>query len=154
VGRTLEQELANGWVQSVHPDDLDRCFASYIGSDIDITDVKRAEQELILNQALRRSEEKYHRIVETMTEGVWILDHNDRTTFVNQQMAAMLGYCVEQMVGRNVLDFKDEEGRPIALQRTGTPAPGDHRTTLFNSMSLGAGIGSLLVIRESIKFNA
>jgi len=92
-------------------------FAGYIGSCIDITDVKRAEQELVLNQALRESEEKYHGIVETMTEGVWILDHDDRTTFVNQQMAAMLGYSVEQMVGRNVLDFKDEEARPIALQR-------------------------------------
>jgi two-component system, cell cycle sensor histidine kinase and response regulator CckA len=160
VGRMLEQELDNGWVQSVHPDDLDRCFASYsasfdarepfhieyrlrrtdgeyrwvlcsgvprfasggvfagyIGSDIDITDVKRAEQELVLNQALRESEEKYHGIVETMTEGVWILDHEDRTTFVNQQMAAMLGYSVEHMAGRHVLDFKDEEARPIALQK-------------------------------------
>ena len=92
-------------------------FAGYIGSCIDITDVKRAEQELVLNQALRESEEKYHGIVETMTEGVWILDHDDRTTFVNQQMAAMLGYSVEQMVGRHVLDFKDEEARPIALQK-------------------------------------
>jgi two-component system cell cycle sensor histidine kinase/response regulator CckA len=160
VGRTLEQEIDNGWVQSVHPDDVERCFASYcasfdarepfhieyrlrradgeyrwvlcsgvprfasggvfagyIGSDIDITDVKRAEQELVLNQALRESEEKYHSIVETMTEGVWILDHDDRTTFVNQQMAAMLGYSVEQVLGRHLLDFKDEEARPIALQR-------------------------------------
>ena len=160
VGRTLEQEVNNGWAQSVHPDDLDHCFSSYcasfdarepfqieyrlrradgeyrcvlcsgvprfasagvfagyIGSDIDITDVKRAEQELALNQALRESEEKYHGIVETMTEGVWILDHDDRTTFVNRQMAAMLGYSVEQMVGRHVLDFKDEEARPLALQR-------------------------------------
>ena len=92
-------------------------FAGYIGSCIDITDVKRAEQELVLNQALRESEEKYHGIVETMTEGVWILDHDDRTTFVNQQMAAMLGYSVEQMVGRHLLDFKDEDARSIALQR-------------------------------------
>jgi len=92
-------------------------FAGYIGSCIDITDVKRAEQELVLNQALRQSEEKYHRIVETMTEGVWILDHDDRTTFINQQMSAMLGYSVEQMLGRHVLDFKDEEARPLALQK-------------------------------------
>jgi PAS domain S-box-containing protein len=92
-------------------------FAGYIGSEIDITDVKRAEQEVVVNRALRESEEKYHGIVETMTEGVWILDHDGRTTFVNQQMAAMLGYQVEEMVGRDVLDFKDEEARPIALQK-------------------------------------
>ncbi len=92
-------------------------FEGYIGSEIDITDVKRALQEVVVNQALRESEEKYHRIVETMTEGVWILDHEGQTTFVNRQMAAMLGYQVEEMVGRSVLDFKDEEARRIALQK-------------------------------------
>jgi PAS domain S-box-containing protein len=92
-------------------------FAGYIGSEIDITDVKRALQEVVMNQALRESEEKYHSIVETMTEGVWILDHDGRTTFVNQQMAAMLGYQVEEMLGRNVLDFKDEDARRAALQK-------------------------------------
>jgi two-component system, cell cycle sensor histidine kinase and response regulator CckA len=92
-------------------------FAGYIGSATDITDVRRAEQELVLNEALRESEEKYHGIVDTMTEGVWILDSEDRTTFVNQQMASMLGYRVEEMVGRHLLDFKDEEARPMALQK-------------------------------------
>src|SRR5215472_7470388 len=29
VGRALEQELNSGWVQNVHPDDVDQCFASY-----------------------------------------------------------------------------------------------------------------------------
>jgi two-component system, cell cycle sensor histidine kinase and response regulator CckA len=160
VGRGVEHEVNNGWVDSVHPDDLERflagfdasfdaretlhiehrlrradgeyrwvlcsgvprfssegVFAGYIGSDIDITDVRRAEQELALNQALRQSEEKYHGIVEMMTEGVWILDSEDRTTFVNQQMAGMLGYRVEEMLGRDVLDFKDEEDRPMVLQK-------------------------------------
>ena len=29
TGRTLEQEIGNGWVDGVHPDDLDRCIALY-----------------------------------------------------------------------------------------------------------------------------
>jgi PAS domain S-box-containing protein len=29
TGRTLEEEVGNGWTASVHPDDLDRCFATY-----------------------------------------------------------------------------------------------------------------------------
>jgi len=83
----------------------------------DITDVKHFEQERALHKALRESEEKYHRIVETMAEGVWILDQDGRTTFVNRQMAAMLGYQVDEMIGRHVLDFKDEESRPVTLEK-------------------------------------
>jgi PAS domain S-box-containing protein len=32
TGRTLERELGNGWATGVHPDDLDRCFATYSSS--------------------------------------------------------------------------------------------------------------------------
>ena len=32
TGRTLEQELGDGWSQGVHPDDLDRCIATYSGA--------------------------------------------------------------------------------------------------------------------------
>lgn len=83
----------------------------------DITNVKHFEQERALHKALRESEEKYHRIVETMTEGVWILDQDGRTTFVNRQMAGMLGYEVDEMLGRHLLDFKDEDARAITLEK-------------------------------------
>ncbi len=48
--------------------------------------------------SLRRSERRYRQIVETATEGIWMVDRNYRTTFVNEQMATMLGYtCAELM---------------------------------------------------------
>jgi PAS domain S-box-containing protein len=60
--------------------------------------------------ALRATAERYHAVVETMNEGVWMIDAGHRTTFVNERMAAMLGYEVDDMLGRPPSDFTSHEG--------------------------------------------
>src|ERR1700730_542310 len=65
----------------------------------DITERHAAEE------ALRASEERYRQIVETAFEGVWVIDSNNLTTFLNHRMAEMLGYAPEEMLGKPVLDF-------------------------------------------------
>jgi diguanylate cyclase (GGDEF)-like protein/PAS domain S-box-containing protein len=81
-----------------------------IGTVQDITGRKRAEQ------ALRDSETRYRTIVETAQEGIWQIDTDNRTTFVNRKMAEILGYSVEEMNGRPLFDFMDDEGRALAVQ--------------------------------------
>ncbi len=71
----------------------------------DITGRKAVEE------ALRRSEEQYRRIVETAQEGIWQIDAADRTTFVNQAMADLLGYTADEMRGASLFSFVDDEGR-------------------------------------------
>ena len=68
--------------------------------------------------ALRASEQKYRDIVETASEGIWITDVEDRTTFVNPRMAEMLGCTPEELVGESVHDFMDERARvPVERNR-------------------------------------
>jgi two-component system, sporulation sensor kinase E len=74
-----------------------------IGTHTDISKLKHSEA------ALRESEEKYRRIVELANEGIWIIDVHGNTTFVNDKMAEMLGYTVEEMIGRSVTDFVVEK---------------------------------------------
>lgn len=59
----------------------------------------------------RRAEEKYRQIVETATEGIWIIDRDARTTFVNQHLCEMLGYTPQEMLGSHLFAFMDEEAQ-------------------------------------------
>jgi PAS domain S-box-containing protein len=69
----------------------------------DITERKRAEE------ALRESENHYRCIVETASEGVWMFDADSKTTFANNRMAQMLGYSVEELLGRSLFEFIDPD---------------------------------------------
>jgi PAS domain S-box-containing protein len=61
-------------------------------------------------EKLRESEEKYHDIIETAIEGIWILDDEFRTSYVNKKMAEILGYNQEEMINRFPWEFADKEG--------------------------------------------
>ncbi|MGE5657711.1 MAG: PAS domain S-box protein [Actinomycetota bacterium] len=65
-------------------------------------------------KALKQSEEQYRRIVETTLEGIWGLDADNKTSFVNARMANMLGYTVAEMQGVPLLDFMAAEDQKIA----------------------------------------
>ncbi|HWQ19498.1 MAG TPA: PAS domain S-box protein [Methanotrichaceae archaeon] len=75
---------------------------------------KEAEERRRVEAGLRESEEKYRTIVETANEGIWTVDAQRKTTYVNSKMAEMLGYSPEEMIGRSGLDFTDEEGKAIS----------------------------------------
>jgi PAS domain S-box-containing protein len=52
TGRTLQQELGNGWTESVHPDDLDRCLSIFLSSF-------DARRNFKMEYRLRRSDGEY-----------------------------------------------------------------------------------------------
>ncbi|MEA5552040.1 ATP-binding protein [Anabaena cylindrica UHCC 0172] len=50
---------------------------------------------------LQLSEERYRHIVDTAYEGIWLLNAQLRTQYVNQRLAEMLGYGMEDMSDRS-----------------------------------------------------
>lgn len=58
---------------------------------------------------LATSENTYKRIVESLNEGIWVIDRYNNIRFVNQALATMLGYSIEEMLGRSVYDFMNEQ---------------------------------------------
>jgi two-component system sensor histidine kinase UhpB len=73
----------------------------------DITEHEKAEE------ALRKNEEKYRTLVETMNEGLTVLDENGRWTYVNDKFCYMLGYFSGEFVGHSVFEFLDETNQKI-----------------------------------------
>jgi PAS domain S-box-containing protein len=75
--------------------------------------VKEEEKRKKAEDALQESEAKYHRIIETANEGVWILDGDMNTSFVNQRFTDMLGYTRDEILGHNVMEYVINEDKAI-----------------------------------------
>ena len=95
------REGETGWVhvEGVVENSDDGRGPRVLGTTLDITAMRRAEEEL------RVSEARYRRIMETTREGVGLVDASRVITYVNRRMAEMLGYATEEMIGRSVAEF-------------------------------------------------
>ncbi len=78
TGRKLEKELNDGWAESVHPDDLDKCVGTYRDS----FDKRKAFE---MEYRLRRNDGEYR----------WILDQGVPLTDSDNNFAGYIGSCVD-----------------------------------------------------------
>jgi len=123
-----------------------------VGMVADITERKRGED------AIRESEARYRRIVETANEGVWLLDSKLHTSYVNRQMAKMLGCEPREMVGRSVFDFyfpEDVEHKKQALSRRqqGRREQLDERLRRKDGSELWARMAATPVFKDNGEFD-
>jgi PAS domain S-box-containing protein len=152
TARTMEQEVGTGWIQGVHPDDVQGCFdgflpafharkpfrmeyrlrradgeyrwvlesgiprytgagefAGYIGSNIDITDIKRAEEER------RDAETRFRTYVDHATDALFVHGDERKVVDVNRQACESLGYTREELIGMTPRDFDPRLGRDDAF---------------------------------------
>jgi PAS domain S-box-containing protein len=129
TGRTMEQELGNGWSEGVHGDDLKRCletytssfnarqsftmeyrfrradgqyrwildtgvprylpggqFAGYIGSAIDITERRSAE-------------ERFRLVVEASPNAMIMVNTEGMIELINAEVESVFGYSRQELVG-------------------------------------------------------
>lgn len=105
-----------------------------------------------LHGDLQRDVEPYQRILETMEDGVYVVDTAGRITLVNDAYCEMTGYSREELVGMNVQELVDDESADRARQYVEELFNGDREFARFEadvetadgSTFRGEGVFSLL----------
>jgi PAS domain S-box-containing protein len=81
------------------------------GSNRDITERKEAET------SLSESEARYRNLVESMNEGLAVVDEKGIFTYANKRLCEMLGCAMDDVIGRPARDWLSETGRKILIDQ-------------------------------------
>jgi PAS domain S-box-containing protein len=117
----------------------------------DISERKRMEQEL------RRSEEKYRLLVETMSEGLAANDDQAAITFVNNKFCELVGYSREELIGHSATMLLDEENLRIAssewkAREKGNAAPYEIALTRKDGKKVHTLVAPMPVFDENLQY--
>src|SRR5215472_10076991 len=98
TGRTLEQEMGNGWAEGVHPDDFDRCLEIYLTAF-------QARQPFEMEYRLRHHDGQYR----------WIVDRGAPRYSPDGIFAGYIGSCID-ITGRKAQAEQTREVLEALLQ--------------------------------------
>jgi PAS domain S-box-containing protein len=101
TGRSMEQELGNGWAEGVHPDDLQKCLEVY-------TQAFDGRQPFVMQYRLRRNDGEYRLV---SNQGVARYDAEGR-------FAGYIGTCVDvtDLVNKDTALRESEERMRVAAE--------------------------------------
>lgn len=85
--------------------DLDAEGITTLSSGEDVTEMRRAEEEL------QQSRERYRELIETITDLVWEVDSDGIYTYVSPRAYELIGYRPEELVGTDSFDLVPDEDR-------------------------------------------
>ena len=149
---------------------------SYIQKPYDIDQllvmIRGAIDKLRAEKELRKSEEKYRSILETTSEGYWLLNFENRIMEVNKAFCNILGYTLDELLGKTPADLADHENQKIFMEQASKKSTTTHQGyeitlkkkngqevhTYFNSTTLrdksGKVQGSFAFITDITEFKA
>ncbi len=99
TGRSMEEELGNGWTDGVHPDDLQRCLKVY-------TEAFDARTTFVMQYRLRRNDGEYR----------WVSDHGVVRYDAQRKFAGYIGTAVDvtELINKDAALRESEERMRLA----------------------------------------
>ena len=86
---------------------------NYEGRQVRVAIIRNVTERVQTGKSLKESEESYRMLVERNHAGV-ILAQDSKFVFVSERFAEILGYELDEMVGRNPMEFLDAEDVAVA----------------------------------------
>ena len=117
------------------PVEIKSSLVMYQGEQAILSIARDITERKVMEEELRKGEERFRSVVETMKVGLGAIDENGVLTYVNEYFSKMLGYTIDEMIGRSTLDFYyDEESRKtqeeiFAKRREGMRDPTPYEVT-------------------------
>jgi phosphoserine phosphatase RsbU/P len=112
---------------------------------VDITERKLAEEEL------RKSEEKFRRIVETAGEGFILMNEELVIVAVNDAYCRMLGYSRDELIGKTPIDLAADEFRQYMLSNRDSILTQEYREFEGSSVAKDGRIVPILVHGSTLR---
>lgn len=119
--------------------------------------LRDATDRVAISEALTESEKRYRRLVELLSEGVLATDSSAKITFANPRVSEMSGYDEEEMLGREIFDFLDLEGKEkvsaqLKERRNGSRGEYDVDFIRKDGSRMSVSIGASPLFSESGEF--
>src|SRR5438094_5956206 len=104
TGRTVEQEMGNGWAEGVHPDDFQSCLKTYV-------EAFDAREPFVMQYRLRRHDGAYR----------WISDTGVPRYDAQRNFAGYIGSCVDvtELISKEEALRDSEERMSLAADAAG-----------------------------------
>ncbi len=90
--------------------------------------IEQEDERKHVETALKASEEKYRTLLETTSEGCWLINPELKTIEVNESLCKMLGYSHDEILGKTPFDFVDDENRKVFIEQTSKISTTHHRS--------------------------
>lgn|GEM_PF-2718132 len=96
-------------------------------------------------------------ITQNTNEGIWVVDNDHKTVFVNERMIEIIGYNSSELLGTTIFEYMDEEGEKIArsyISKQDLSRQKEYKLITKNNEAIWVNLNSNIIAKDNVKGGA